>query len=307
MNSDDINLTNMINTVTNFNDDHVADTAGIGDYATIITAIKNKMVLINSLNIVAGGTTTGVTLDTNAIRNTMEDGTLKLCYGLLALGAATSNNEMIAAANFTKDKLHRLAKELVDDKCEAIHDLANTNAVALVSKGIIASDITDVATAISLYRTSIQNPRNKRVEIKNANAQIHPIVREIVDKLLVAQLDKLTLTLKASKPNYVNGYFIAREKIDLGHGTTKVTGLAVAKDADDFPIFDVLINLTSQDGEHTYTFKSDIAGKFAQQLKRGVYKGTAVADGYNPTAITPFEIKQGKTVDLKLELTKTTP
>lgn len=68
---------NMIAAVINFYDVNTAAVAGIPAFATTMTDVKTKKTLIDNLNIVAGGSTEGVTLDTNNIRRAMEALALK--------------------------------------------------------------------------------------------------------------------------------------------------------------------------------------------------------------------------------------
>ncbi len=302
MNSDDLNNTNMIDTTCSFADDHAADTAAIPAYAGVVTIVKNKLVLINNLNIIGGGTSTGVTLDTNAIRKTMQDDTVKLCNGLLAFAGATNNNTIAAAANYTFDKLKKLPKEDVDDVCEGIQQLANTNALAIKPFGILPADIADTLTAITLYRAAIQDPRQKIIEQKNANAQIHPIIRDIIDNYFVMQLDKMTNTLKGTNDVYVNGYYDARQKLDIGHGTTRIKGTVTVKDSNPLvPIYNAQLKIQSD--TDTYIIKSDIDGNILNKVKPAVYIGQADATDFDSLLIPAFEVKLGKTVTLDIQLT----
>ncbi|MEI7802955.1 MAG: hypothetical protein WCI97_09945, partial [Bacteroidota bacterium] len=152
MNTNDLNSSTMIGTTISYCELKAATTAAIAAYAGLVAVAKTKFTLLNNLNIIASGTTTGVTLDTNGTRINMETLTEKLCNGLLALGGSTNDNTMIAAANYTFAKLQKLAKEDVDDVCEGIYILANANAAALVPMGIVAADISDAQTSIAIYR-----------------------------------------------------------------------------------------------------------------------------------------------------------
>lgn len=216
MRTQDLNRVNMIRTTCAYCDDNAAATAAITNYAAVVTEAKNKLVLIDNLNIVAGGTSTGVTIDTNNVRNAMMLLTEKLCNGLQAYGGATNNNTIIAAAKYSFSSLSKLAKEDVDDVCEGVYNLANANSGALASYGINPTDISDTITAISLYRTDSDNPRQKIIQQKVANDQIPPIIKDIIDNLFTRQLDKLTNTLKSSNQPYIDGYYGARTIIDLG-------------------------------------------------------------------------------------------
>lgn len=216
MRTKEINRVNMIRTTCAYCDDNAAATVAIANYAAVVAEIKNKLALIDQLNIVGGGTSTGVTIDANNVRNTMMLLTDKLCNGLQAYGGAMNNNTVIAGAKYNLYLLRRLAKDSVDDVCEGIYNLANANAAALSGYGVSATDISDTLTAIGLYRAAIDNPRQKIIQQKVANEQIPPMIKDVIDNLLVRRLDKLTNTLRLSNPSYVDGYYGARTIIDLG-------------------------------------------------------------------------------------------
>ncbi|MEI7801721.1 MAG: hypothetical protein WCI97_03640 [Bacteroidota bacterium] len=304
MNTNDLNNTTMIGTTISYCELKAAMTAAIAAYATLVSTAKTKLTLINNLNIIASGTTTGVTLDTKITRSNMETLTEKLCNGLLALGGSTNDNTMIAAANYTFAKLEKLAKDDVDDVCEKIVALATANKIALVPMGIVAADITDADTAVGIYRTSMNNPRQTKIDIKTANEKIHPIIRDIIDNIFVKQLDKLTNTLKTSNDEYFSGYYSAREVIDLGHGTTRIKGAVSVKDSSPIkPVYPALIKITN--GTDTYVIKNDLTGVFTEQIKRGTYTGTCECVGFDTFTIEPFLVKQGSTVELLIAMTLT--
>ncbi len=75
------NRFNMTATTVTFCDGHTAETATVTEFAMALGVVKGKIVLINGLNQVGEGTTTGVTLDTNLLRKTMTTMALKCAYG----------------------------------------------------------------------------------------------------------------------------------------------------------------------------------------------------------------------------------
>ncbi len=293
--------TNMIRTTCSYCDDHAAATAGIPDFAPTVTKIKNKLVLIDALDILSSGSSKGVTLDTDALRNVMQVDTVKLCGGLKALAGATNNNEMFVAADWTEPKLEKLPKDKVDDICEGIQQLAAANAAALVPKGIIATDITDTATAISLYRASMTDTRNKIVEIKNAGEQIPPIIREIIDNLLKRQLDQMANTLKTSNFDFFNGYYLSREIIDPATHPTQIKANFFVKGVTPKkPIPNAELKLNSD--TNSYKLEGGVAATAEAKVKNGTFVGEAIAPGFKAVILDPFDVKLGKTVEIDIEM-----
>ena len=214
----------MINSTIGYSDANTAATAGIPSYATILAQVKSKMVLINSLNQIADGTTKGVTLDTNALRKEMTTLALKCANATLAYANSIHNHTLAALVNYSESELNRKKKEDIDDVCEAIHDATDANIAGASNFGVTPSDVTDLQAAIDLYRIASQNPRQAIITKSQAKKQVTEMIREVIDELLVAQLDKMVNTLKATNKVFYDGFKQAREILDLGTTTAKVRG-----------------------------------------------------------------------------------
>ena len=262
MDNQDTNHVNMIRTTHDFCAANTAATAGILAFAPIVATVKNKLLLIDSLDIIALGTTTGVTLDTNALRTAMSDIAYKCASATFAYASSVNNNTLAAQVKYSRSAFDGFKKEEVDDICQGIHDLANTN-IALVSPfGITAADITDLQTAIDLYVASIQGPRQARISISSAKSQIKDNIKDVIQNLFKKQMDKMIDTLKLSNKIFYDKYYLAREILDLGSTTGKLRG--TVKDADGNPIANaaVSMNVTGQ-AVAKYTATTDASGFFS--------------------------------------------
>ncbi|MFI5218088.1 MAG: carboxypeptidase-like regulatory domain-containing protein [Bacteroidia bacterium] len=220
----DTNRLNMIRTTHDYCVDKAAATAAIAQYAVTVTSVKNKITLIDALNIIASGTTTGVTLDTNLLRATMSDLAYKCGSATFAYASSVNNNTLMAQVKTRRSEFDGFKKEEVDDICQGIHDAANANIVAAGPFGITPLDITDLQTAINLYVAGMQGPRQARISISSAKDQIKDNISQTIQKLLKEQLDRMTDTLKQSNNVYYSEYYMAREIIDLGSTTGKIRG-----------------------------------------------------------------------------------
>lgn len=231
----------MINSTTGYSDDNVAATAGIPQYAVVLAAVKAKMVLINNLNIVGGGTTGGVTLDTNALRVAMQDLTMKCARGTLAFANSTSNNTLKALVNVSDSGLKKEKKEDVDDVCERVQKACHDNIAGAMTFGVAATDPADLLTAIGLYRSASANPRGAVISRSQAKDNATKMVGEVIKNLLIAQMDPMADTLKVSNKDFWKGYKQAREIIDLGSTTAKLRGTVL--DELDVPLSNVKLNI----------------------------------------------------------------
>jgi hypothetical protein len=218
------NRVNMINTTIGFCDANAGVTVSLTAFVTALTTVKGKVVLVNGLNQIAKGSTKGVTEDTNLLRKVMQDIALKCGSGTTAFANTTNNNTLKALVDFSERDLNREKKEDIDDVCQGIHDATEANIASLAGFGIVAADVTDLQTAIDLYRIATQNPRQAIITKSQANENAKGIVTDIVRNYFEGVMDKIVDTLKISQNEYWKGYQQARKVIDLGSTTAKVRG-----------------------------------------------------------------------------------
>ena len=303
MDNRDTNRVNMINATIAYSDANPAPTAGIPAWAAALAAVKAKMVLINSFNQVGGGTTGGVTTDTNLLRRTMTGMAYKCARGTLAYANFTNNNTLKAQVRFTESELNAIKKEDVDDTCQGIHDAANANAAAVLNYNVTAIDITDLQAAIDLYRLASQNPRQAKITISQAKSQAKQMIKEVVEENLGGLMDVLVDTLKLSNRPHWDGYKQAREIIDLGSTTAKVRG-TVVNDDNDSPLANVLFAVLEAGTENVVKQTlTDGEGKFnVAGIAPGTYDFRWTLDGF----MTEFEgnvvIAAGKELKRKVSL-----
>lgn len=294
------NRVNMINTTIAICDANTATTAGIPSFATVLGSVKSKMVLINSLNQIADGTTTGVTLDTKALRKAMTDLALKCANATLAFANSIHNNTLAALVNYSESELNRLKKEDVDDTCEAIHDATNANIAGVTNFGVVASDVTDLQASIDLYRTASQNPRQALISKSQAKLQVTNMIREVIDDLMIAQMDKMVNTLKTVNKDFWSGYKQARQILDLGTTTAKVRGTVL--DEEDVPLKGVIFSILDTGTEDVVvSAKTDNKGKFnAAKLAAGTFDFKWELSGYKTVVEPEVKITNGKELKRKV-------
>lgn len=236
-----VNRFNMVNATITYCDNNPGPTTGIVAFANALGVVKSKVILINTLNQIATGSTKGVTTDTNVLRKIMTDFALKCGNGCTAYANVTGNNTLKALVDIPERILNKLRKEEVDDKCQAIHDACNTNILALAAYNIVPQDLTDLQTAIDVYRAATQNPRYAIINKAEARRQSREQLDDIVKTQFEGIMDKIVNTLKAAQFNFWSGYYQARETIDLGHTTAKLRGTVL--DAEDTPLRRAIIRI----------------------------------------------------------------
>ncbi len=288
------NLLNMIRATLLYCTNNAAITALIAAFAAAKTAIDNKMVLISQLEQIALGTSIGVTLDTNEIRTAMTNIAFKCCNALTAYAASVNNNTLLLKVNYTASDFTRFKKEEIEAICQTIHNEANTNLVAAGPFGYDATDVSDLQTAINLYGTSIQNPRQSVISKSLALVQIDSMVRDIIDRGFKLGLDKMTNTLKLSHPVFVTGYFKAREILNIGTTSAKIRGSV--HNPLGTVLFGVRVYLT-QSGQNTVILETttDLNGKFSiNHIPAADYDVHYQFEGYQSFTETDLHIPAGK-------------
>jgi hypothetical protein len=171
METRETNRVNMIRTTLNYCTNNPNPTSGIGAFAGVKTTAENKLILIDQLDQIVIRSVKDVTLDTILIRNTMSNIALKCGDAVSAYASTINNNVLRGKVTYTLPQLNRLKKDEVDDVCQTIHDEANANILTAGPFGYTATDVTDLNTAIQLYRTSMQDPRSFTVTKKTSGCK----------------------------------------------------------------------------------------------------------------------------------------
>ncbi len=300
MEQNDINRTNMINTVIQFSDANPGATAGIPGWAPALTGLKSKMVLVNSYNQLGKASTTGVTTDTNVLRDTMTEMALKCANATKAYANSVSNNTLKAQVDYTKSALDDEAKEDIDDVCQQIHDATNANIAGASNFGIALVDVTDLQSAITIYRAASQGTRQAIVNRSQANQQVTQLVREAIDTYLTGQMDAMVNTLKISNNTHWSAYRQAREIINLGSTTAKVRGQVTRENG----LFLSNVSFTIYEAGTNSVVKqviTDAEGKFnASQLPAGDFDFKWELEGYMTVNETNVHIAAGKELKRKI-------
>ena len=118
-------------------------------------------------------------------------------------------------------------------------------------------------------------------------------------------MDKMVLTLKSTKPDFVNKYFDARKIIDLGTATGKIRGTVTNQDKKPLTGAILILRLTGQTTTVSQT-KSDAQGNFSiANIKPGNYDFECSLSKFNTISETNIKFSPGKELKRKIILTST--
>jgi hypothetical protein len=303
MDNRDSNRVNMIRVTLQYCTDNTSATSGIPAFAPLLATAVNKLLLIDQLDQVAIATTGGVTLDTSNLRLAMMSLALKCSGAVVAYATAVNNNTLKAKVNFTDSDLKRIKKEEVDDVCQTIHDETNANISNAQNYGITPSDVTSLQTAINLYRTSVQNPRQALITKNDAKRQIKVLIDEIIKIIFKNQMDKMINTLKLSNPNFVNKYFEARVIIDLGKTTGKIRGTITDESKNKLADVSIKLRLTGETPVIHQTLSTPEGTFGIANIKPGNYDIEVSKSGFQTITETKVRFGPGKELQRRYTLT----
>jgi hypothetical protein len=297
MNTHDSNRVNMIRATKSYCENNPTPTAGIPAFGVALTSVTTKLLLIDQLDQIASGTTSGVTLDTNNIRLSMAALGFKCGSAVAAYASSVGNNTLLAKVNYVESDFVRMKKEDIDDICQTIHDEANANIAAAGTFGYAATDVTDLQTTVDLYRTSVQNPRQAIISRTSAISQISDLISEVTKNLLKNQMDRMVNTLKLTNPVFVNEYFSARQIIDLGTTTAKLRG--TVSDNGGNPLSGAAITMSrTSDGVVVYSTTSGADGKYTiSPIDADNYDITVTKTGFQQQQETNVHISAGQEIN----------
>jgi hypothetical protein len=300
----------MIRTTIQLCTDNVGATSAIVAFPPALAQAEAKLLLIDQFDQIAMSTSKGVTLDTNALRISMSSIGIKCASAVMAYAGFVKNNTLMAQVNYTENKLDKLAKDVVDDVCQTIREVADLNMLNAQNFGINASDTSDLQSTIDLYRMSMQSPRQAIINKSDAIRNIKQLIREIIDDLFKLQMDKMVNTLKKSNPSFVSKYYQARIIIQLGSTSTKIRG-SVNSSVNKNPIYgaSVILRPTGQ-STIAYQTKSDKDGLFhISEIKPGNFDIEVSFPGCGTIKETDVRFGPGKEIKRRyiLKITATPP
>jgi len=232
----------------------------------------------------------------------MQNIAFKCASAVSAYAASIKNNTLRVKVSFSLNAMTAKKKEEIDDICQNIHDEANNNLASASGFGYSNTDVSDLQTAISLYRDSMSNPRQAIISRSVALETITAQIREILNTNFKELMDAMVHTLTISNPNFVSGYFQAREIIDLGTTHTRVAGTVSDKNG---TFLEGVIFSAHKTGEPQIKVKAktDSKGKYTiPKFPPGIFDFTWELQDYQSKSETNIHIKPGKELRRRITL-----
>ena len=157
----------------------------------------------------------GHSKDKSNAEETMIAQTLDVAGKVMAFATATNNEALAEAMNIFPSELRRYRDSIVAQRCQDVHDSANTVLASLVGYGVDAAKLTALQAAITAYLAQNTAPRLAITERKNATAEIDLLVESTLE-LLHRRMDPLMQGYAITEPAFYRLYTDARIVVDLG-------------------------------------------------------------------------------------------
>ncbi|MEI2739578.1 MAG: carboxypeptidase-like regulatory domain-containing protein [Chitinophagaceae bacterium] len=288
----------MYNVVASVMDDNTAKVATVAALVTVAANFKTTAEAISNTAEQQATITTGVTPDKNATRESLRNTTVNIAGILYAYAVSVNNIILQGKSKITYSALRDLKDDELGERAQSIHDEANAVIASLPPFGITAAVLTSYQTLIDSYEAKSPAPRAAQSQQVALTTQLKDLFKQ-ADSTLKNSMDKLMLNFKTTDPQFFNTYTAAREIIDAGSATTKISG-TVTNIASAVGIAGAVITVEDQ----SYTATSEPDGSYELIIPvPGTYNIFCNHPGYQQAKINAVEVTLGVNTKLNIELT----
>lgn len=273
------NKLSMYETVIETLDIFTVQVATIPALATAKSDLVNKTLEIRNLNTIQEMSTKGKTEDKAQRKLNLADQAYAVAASVQAYATVIENNDLYQLVNFTRSTLRTSDDEIIQQRCQLIHDQANAIIVDLADYGVLPATLTTLQGLIDAWSTNSQAPRTAIATRAAATEEI-PTEFSEADTILKKRMDKLMANFYVTERNFYDTYFKARKIVDAGHGPSKSTTIkgSVLNDTDHQPIQGASISISDTD----LTAITDELGEFIiDKAPIGTQQFVINADGFD--------------------------
>lgn len=189
--------------------------AGNIKLSAIVTAVKNTHSLILSTAGIQSQINKGPTATKNRLWIDAATKADHVCSGVKAYADDINDATLLGSMHYTYNSLIKdtTNQSIVD--MQAIHDKAAAIAIALLAPfNVVATDLTDLQTAINAFAAGAPMKRALVVNTSAATSQLPPLFT--LQRKQLKKLDHIVNTFKKSQPTFVTNHFNARKIVNLG-------------------------------------------------------------------------------------------
>ena len=234
--------------------------AGLPAFVTAFAAFQACIADINTTRLAQEADLKGIAQDKQIKEDEMIRQALAIAKPIIAFANVTGNSQLKQEVDYSESELRKSRDTILENKCQIIHDRANTNIGSLAPYGVTAGMVTAYQTAINDYHSLIAGPRSAIAMRKTQTTQLDEKLNAGT-LILTGQLDQLVVLFKVSNPTFVSDYTNARIIVDLGAGANTFTGTVAGGETKN------IINNANDDAEE---FEITNTGNDPLKFGRGV-------------------------------------
>jgi hypothetical protein len=209
MTQDQQNVRTMFDTVLNYLNGKNSIWSGKVAFSDAVTRATAAVGTIDSAADAQQTPTSGVTQDKEAVRNDLEEETLRIADQLSAYAAKNGKLDLGAQVEMTKSSLDKLLDNDLEQTAERVSTLASANIAALADYDITAANVTALDTLRTNFAGKKTAPRQAQTGRATATTSLEEAIRN-ARSLFRNELDKLMTNFKKTNLDFYNGYFAAR-------------------------------------------------------------------------------------------------
>jgi hypothetical protein len=172
MKTKQLNKLTMYLAVEGICDDKPAVVAAVPAFADAYADLQTRVTNIQAFAQSQAQNTTGIAEDKKAARQTMCVLALPVARAIHAYAVKTKNNTLAKSVDFSLADLLEGRGMISRDRCQNIHDTANTNLANLAAYSVTAAQLTGLNGAISAFNLLISKPRDTRAQGKTVTINL---------------------------------------------------------------------------------------------------------------------------------------
>jgi hypothetical protein len=194
---------------------YAAILTGSTKLAAELAAVKNTHVTILSVAGLQSQINKGPTITKETLLQAAASKADHICSAVRAYADDINDANLLASMHYTyKGLLYVSTNQAIIDM-RLIHDAAAAITIAdLLPFNVVATDITDLKTAIDSFEAAAPGKRAMVVDTSVATAQLPPLFT--TQRKQLKKLDNLVSTFRLVNPSFVEAHFKARKIINLG-------------------------------------------------------------------------------------------
>lgn len=190
----------------------------------------------------------------------------------------------------TYSALFTMRDEELANLCRTYYGIAAANQLVLTDYGLTKEVVDSFKMAIDNYQTTVPAPRNAVAQRKAYRAKLASLFKE-ADTILKSKVDKLSLPLKKTNPDYLETYLVNRRIVNSATNSTALR-IIVTDAITSEPINDVAIQIEALALQRVTDKQGQVTIK---PIPQGVYQIKLHKEGYLPQTIAEQKATLGKT------------